>query len=113
MNPLSHLKVFADHLPLQSKRMPVLFTSHGSPIDIPLSREEYPFWNSLHELGRSLEKEYEVKAVLVVSAHWCTRGTFINIANQQQQIYDYYGFPKHYYDVKYHAKNSGYSPRGT
>jgi len=106
MSSLSNLKVFADHLPLQSKRMPVLFTSHGSPMDIPLSKEEYSFWNSLNELGRSLEKEYEVKAMLIVSAHWCTRGTFVNIANEQRQIYDYYGFPKHYYEVKYQAKGA-------
>jgi len=41
--------------------MPVLFTSHGSPMDIPLKKEEYPFWKSLHELGRIPEKVYEVK----------------------------------------------------
>ena len=106
MRSLGSLKGFADTLPVQSKRMPVLFTSHGSPMDIPLSREERPFWNSLHELGRRLEKEHEVKAVLVVSAHWCTKGTFVNISSEQKQIYDYYGFPKHYYEPQYQAKGA-------
>lgn len=103
---LSSFKNFTDTLPTQSKRMPVLFTSHGSPMDIPLSRDERPFWNALYHLGTDLQQKYEVKAALVVSAHWCSRGTFVNISPEQQQIYDYYGFPKHYYDPKYQAKGA-------
>ena len=103
MGTLSSFKQYTDTLPTQSTRMPVLFTSHGSPMDIPLSKEQRPFWNALFQLGLDLQKKYEVKAALVVSAHWCSRGTFVNISPEQQQIYDYYGFPKHYYDPKYHA----------
>lgn len=103
MSSLGSLKAFTDGLPTQSKRMPVLFTSHGSPMDIPVSRDDRPFWQSLYDMGRTLERDYEVKAALVVSAHWCTKGTFVNVSQQQQQIYDYYGFPEHYYDPKYHA----------
>lgn len=106
MSTLGSLKALANQLPKQSKRMPVLFTSHGSPMDIPLSREERPFWTSLYELGRKLENEYEVKAALVVSAHWCTNGTYVNVSVNQKQIYDYYGFPQHYYDPKYQAKGA-------
>ena len=106
MESLNSLKNFTDKLPFQSERLPVLFTSHGSPMDIPMSREERPFWNSLYELGRLLEHTHEVNAVLVVSAHWCTRGTYVNVSSEQEQIYDYYGFPKHYYDPKYHAKGA-------
>jgi 4,5-DOPA dioxygenase extradiol len=47
-----------------------------------------------------------VKAALIVSAHWCTQGTFVNISPEQKQIYDYYGFPEEYYTVKYHAKGA-------
>lgn len=75
-------------------------------MDIPLSRDERPFWNSLYELGKTLQNKFEIKAALIVSAHWCTRGTFVNISPEQQQIYDYYGFPKHYYDPKYQAKGA-------
>jgi len=90
-------------LSVQSKKMPVLFTSHGNPMNIPLTREEHPFWNTLFELGKDLQKNYDVKAVVVVSAHWLTRGTFVNISHEQTQIYDYYGFPENYYDIKYQA----------
>ncbi len=104
-----NLKAFGNltgALPVQNKKLPVLFTSHGSPLDIPLSIEESPFWNSLFELGKDLRNNFEVKAILVVSAHWCSRGTYVNISPEQKQIYDYYGFPKQYYEVKYHAKGA-------
>ncbi|MBX2900284.1 MAG: dioxygenase [Cyclobacteriaceae bacterium] len=106
MGTLSSFKNFTDGLPVQDKLMPVLFTSHGNPMDIPLSREDRPFWNTLFELGKTLKNKYEVKAALVVSAHWCTQGTYVNVQYNQKQIYDYYGFPKHYYDVVYKAKGA-------
>ena len=103
MGTLSSFKLFTDALPLQGKKMPVLFTSHGSPMDIPLSRDDRPFWKALYELGQELQRDLEVKAALVVSAHWCSKGTFVNVSPEQQQIYDYYGFPEEYYKVKYQA----------
>lgn len=106
MGTLSSFKSFTDGLPKQGKQMPVLFTSHGSPMDIPLSKEQRPFWNALHHLGIDLKKNFEVKAALVVSAHWCTKGTFVNVSKEQKQIYDYYGFPEEYYKVKYQALGS-------
>jgi 4,5-DOPA dioxygenase extradiol len=106
MGTLGSFKHFIDELPKQGKKMPVLFTSHGNPMDIPLSKEERPFWNTLFELGRSLEANYEVSAALVISAHWCTKGTMVNISAEQTQIYDYYGFPESYYDPKYNAKGA-------
>jgi len=87
--------------------MPVLFTSHGNPFDIVKSKQERPFWNALFELGESLQQQFEIKAALVVSAHWCTNNeTKVNISGTQKQIYDYYGFPKEYYQVKYSANGA-------
>lgn len=106
MGTLNNLKAFTDTLPVQGKKLPVLFTSHGNPMDIPLSKDERPFWNTLYELGKKLQNNYDVKAALVVSAHWCTRGTYVNISPEQKQIYDYYGFPDNYYKVYYKAKGS-------
>jgi len=104
MSSLASFKYFTDSLPVQSKKMPVLFTSHGNPMDIVKSKDERPFWNSLYELGKKLQSQFEIKAALVVSAHWCTNNeTKVNISATQKQIYDYYGFPDEYYDVKYSA----------
>src|SRR5436189_423276 len=106
MTTLSSFKNYTDSLPTQSKKMPVLFTSHGNPMDIPLTDEQRPSWKTLFELGKELQNNFEVKAALIVSAHWCTTGTFVNISPEQKQIYDYYGFPKEYYDVIYKAKGA-------
>lgn len=103
---LKEFERITDQLPSQGKKMPVLFTSHGNPMDIPMSREERPFWNKLYELGQELKKNYDVKAALIVSAHWLTKGTFVNTSAEQKQIYDYYGFPENYYDPKYQAKGA-------
>ncbi len=100
---LTEFEKLTAKLPAQTKMMPVLFTSHGNPLDIVKSRDERPFWNTLYKLGRDVEKSYDVKAVLVVSAHWLTRGTYVNIAPQQKQIYDFGGFPDEFYKVIYHA----------
>ena len=75
-------------------------------MQIPSSEEDYPFWNSLRQLGAELQSQYPIAAVLVVSAHWCTQGTFVNIAPEQTQIYDYYGFPPEYYQPRYEAKGA-------
>jgi 4,5-DOPA dioxygenase extradiol len=103
---LKEFENFTDKLQTQSKKLPVLFTSHGNPMEIVIPKEQSPFWTSLFELGNELQKGYDVKAALVVSAHWCTKGTYVNISPEQTQIYDYYGFPKNYYDVKYQAKGA-------
>ncbi len=80
MGTLSSFKNLTDSFPVQSNKMPVLFTSHGNPMDIPLTNEQRPFWNALFELGKDLQNNFEVKAALIVSAHWCTRGTYVNIS---------------------------------
>lgn len=104
MGTLQNLASFAESLPAQNKRMPVLFTSHGNPMDIPVSRELRPFWKTLFELGQELKNHYQVNAALIVSAHWCTTGTFVNASDNQKQIFDYYGFPPEYYEVIYKAQ---------
>ncbi len=106
MGTLTSFKKITDNLPQQEKLMPVLFTSHGNPFDITKSRDERPFWNKLYELGKKLKANYEVKAALVVSAHWCTKGTMVNVSPDQKQIFDYYGFPEEYYNVEYTAKGA-------
>jgi len=106
MENISALKNYTDNLLVQSKKMPVLFTSHGNPMNIVMSRDEHPFWNALYHLGRELKSSYDVKAALVISAHWCTNGTYVNHAADQQQIFDYYGFPEEYYKVYYQAKGA-------
>lgn len=77
------------------EKTPVLFLGHGSPMNIIL---ENPFTESLVQLGQRIQKP---KAILVVSAHWQTHGTFITASTAPELIYDFYGFPQELYDVTY------------
>ena len=81
---------------MSNSKMPVLFIGHGSPMNI-VSHNAYT--RSLQSLGASLPKPH---AILVVSAHWLTQGTFICSADKPEQIYDFYGFPDELYKVHYH-----------
>lgn len=94
-----------DSLP-DTKKMPVLFTSHGNPMDIPLGLNANPFLTSVGKVSKKIKDEYEIKAVLIVSAHWCTKGTYVNVSQFPETVYDFYGFPEEYYKVKYPAPGS-------
>jgi aromatic ring-opening dioxygenase catalytic subunit (LigB family) len=42
-------------------------------------------------------------AILIVSAHWEASTASVNTAPSRELLYDYYGFPKASYDIKYPA----------
>jgi len=85
----------------QTKRAPAFFIGHGSPMN---AIDNNAFTNSLKELGQSLEKP---KAILVVSAHWLSSYDAISVHNEEEELmYDMYGFPDALYDVKYPAPNA-------
>lgn len=83
--------------------LPVLFTSHGNPMDIPIPAYGNPFTSYLGDTGKQIREKYKVNAILVVSAHWCTNGTYVNTSPWPKTLYDYYGFPANYYTEKYPA----------
>ena len=49
---------------------------------------------------------YKPRAIIVISAHWLTFGTFLTGDDNPRMVYDYYGFPKHFYEYIYPAKGS-------
>jgi 4,5-DOPA dioxygenase extradiol len=76
-------------------KMPVLFIGHGSPLNIILDNG---FTRSLAALGRHLPKP---KAIMVISAHWLTKGTFAGCMKKPKTIYDFQGFPEELYETTY------------
>jgi 4,5-DOPA dioxygenase extradiol len=48
----------------------------------------------------------EPKAILVISAHWLTRGTHVTSGEHPEQMFDFFGFPHHLYKCKYHSPGS-------
>ncbi len=88
----------------RSKNIPSLFIGHGNPQLVLESPESSPFVKHLTELGQILSEHCDIKAICIISAHWLTRGSFVNISPVQETIYDFGGFPDEMYQITYPAK---------
>ena len=97
MESLNEFKSFTNALPDLNYLMPVLFVGHGSPMNGIEDNEFSKRWTSI-------AKEIPTPtAILVISAHWFTKGTSITAMDVPKTIHDFGGLPEALYQVQYPA----------
>ena len=74
--------------------MPVIFVGHGSP-ELAFDTQK---GDELAAWAQSLPAP---KAILGISAHWSANRTTIGSDRTQPLIYDFQGFPKNFYELRY------------
>lgn len=100
MTTLSAFNHFTSSLKEQDQFMPVLFVGHGSPTNALEDNEFTVRW-------KEMAKQIPVpKAVLIVSAHWLTKGTHITAMEKPKTIHDFGGFSRELNEAQYPAPGS-------
>jgi len=79
------------------KKMPVAFVGHGSPMNAIEDNAYTRGWRAMAKVIPQPE------AILMVSAHWFVRGTWILDDPAPKTTYDMYGFPEELYRIVYSA----------
>lgn len=81
-------------------KAPVLFVSHGSPMNA-IAQNQYT--SDLNAIGEQLKR---IEVILVISAHWQTRGVAVTASEKLTTYHDFGGFPQELFEVEYPVRGA-------
>ncbi len=83
--------------------LPSIFVSHGAPTFALEPGRAGPL---LRGIGERIQQLEGLRAILVVSPHWQTRGLRVSTAVAPETVHDFGGFPSALYRLHYPAKGA-------
>lgn len=94
------LTAMADELVERDALMPAFFIGHGTPMN---AIEDNDFTRGWREAMANIAKP---AAILCISAHWLTQGTWVTAMQKPRTIHDFGGFPRQLFEATYAAPGS-------
>ena len=80
-------------------RQPAVFFGHGSPMNALGG----PYGAAWRDLGQAIGKP---RGVVMISAHWETRGLGVTAQDRPETIHDFGNFPRELHEMQYPAPGS-------
>ena len=84
------------HANADTGKMPVIFAAHGAPVLL----DDQDWMSELAAWAQAMPRPV---SILMVSAHWEQWPTTLAATRTVPLVYDFYGFPKRYYQTRYPA----------
>ncbi|KIS67100.1 uncharacterized protein UMAG_04969 [Mycosarcoma maydis] len=91
-------------------RAPAYFISHGGPPTMfDHTHPAYQHWLEWGKEVRALHQQGVIRGLVFVSAHWQAedlgQGVYVNVDEKNPLVYDFYGFPQHFYKQRVESSN--------